>query len=309
MNVFFCRTVVWMSGKVSIINWKSRFLSSPFSFQSQQMRAVSSPSLCESPLDPIKFSKKPRRDEIVATAVDTHQSTSFNNNNNHNNNNHTSTSVLQKFRKTFSNLKGKSSVSTSSGATAIGAMNGGPNHVTTNSSVANAAPVSINCSTHSMVNASNAAFDNADIIKYRFGPLIWRTSKERRKTKHHRRDKCNSGDSGIQVELENDENLPNDMIDSLDASPSPFNVRVRRANSAKVAASNSMALMARARILKRNDSNTDTRPYLRSIPGRSLSQPYGLNQIAPCKWSVYVFPFVTHWFPLSFSSFSFCEFG
>lgn len=41
----------------------------------------------------------------------------------------------------------------------------------------------------------------------RFGPLVWRTSKERRKTKTHRRDKCNSGDSGIQVELENDENL------------------------------------------------------------------------------------------------------
>lgn len=41
----------------------------------------------------------------------------------------------------------------------------------------------------------------------RFGPLVWRSSKERRKTKSHRRDKCNSGDSGIQVELENDENL------------------------------------------------------------------------------------------------------
>lgn len=168
------------------------------------------------------------------------------------------------------------------GGTSIASMNGS-NHVTANSSSA-AAAASINGhNAHPMVNATNSAFDNADIIKYRFGPLIWRTSKERRKTKHHRRDKCNSGDSGIQVELENDENLPNDMIDSLDASPSSFNVRVRRANSAKVGASNSMALMARARILKRNDSNTD-KPYLTSsIPGRSLSQPYGLNQIAPCK--------------------------
>lgn len=235
------------------------------------MRAVSSPSLCESPLDPIKFSKKPRRDEIVANAVDTHQSTSKNINSNNNN---TSTSVLQKFRKTFSNLKGKSSINSISGTS---------NYVTTNSSASATAAASINSGTHSMVNATNLPFDNADIIKYRFGPLIWRTSKERRKTKHHRRDKCNSGDSGIQVELENDENLPNDMIDSLDASPSSFNVRVRRANSAKVAASNPMALMARARILKRNDSNID-KPYLTSsIPGRSLSQPYGLNQIAPCK--------------------------
>lgn len=170
--------------------------------------------------------------------------------------------------------------------TSIGSMHGS-NHMTSNStgpgSAAAAVAASINCSSHSMVNATNPAFDNADIIKYRFGPLIWRTSKERRKTKHHRRDKCNSGDSGIQVELENDENLPNDMIDSLDASPSSFNVRVRRANSAKVAASNSMAMMTRARILKRNDSSCDNKPYLTSIPGRSLSQPYGLNQIAPCK--------------------------
>lgn len=166
----------------------------------------------------------------------------------------------------------------------------GSSHVTTNASGAAAAAIaatsSINNGAHSMVNATNSAFDNADIIKYRFGPLIWRTSKERRKTKHHRRDKCNSGDSGIQVELENDENLPHDMIDSLDASPSAFNVRVRRANSAKVGASNPMALMARARILKRNDSNID-KPYLTSsIPGRSLSQPYGLNQIAPCKYRI-----------------------
>lgn len=54
----------------------------------------------------------------------------------------------------------------------------------------------------------------------RFGPLVWRTSKERRKTKTHRRDKCNSGDSGIQVELENDENLseniPSQQMVNLD---------------------------------------------------------------------------------------------
>lgn len=48
---------------------------------------------------------------------------------------------------------------------------------------------------------------NIETFFHRFGPLVWRTSKERRKTKTHRRDKCNSGDSGIQVELENDENL------------------------------------------------------------------------------------------------------
>lgn len=50
-------------------------------------------------------------------------------------------------------------------------------------------------------------FDRFNNVHIRFGPLIWRSSKERRKTKSYRRDKCNSGDSGIQVELENDENL------------------------------------------------------------------------------------------------------
>lgn len=44
---------------------------------------------------------------------------------------------------------------------------------------------------------------------------MWRTSKERRKTKSYRRDKCNSGDSGIQVELENDENLSENIQHSM----------------------------------------------------------------------------------------------
>ncbi|XP_031618634.1 uncharacterized protein LOC116337843 [Contarinia nasturtii] len=227
-----------------------------------QMRAVSSPSLCENPLDTVKCSKKPRRDEVVQT-VETHPPIS---------NPTSTTSVLQKFRKTFSNLKGKSS-SIGSNNGPLGPVNGS-NHVSNNSSIG-----SINSNnTHSMISTTNPSFDNADIIKYRFGPLIWRTSKERRKTKHHRRDKCNSGDSGIQVELENDENVSNDVTDCLDASPS-FNVRVRRANSAKIA-SNSMASAAKARVLKRNDCGSD-KLYLTTIPGRSLSQPFGLNQIAP----------------------------
>lgn len=57
-------------------------------------------------------------------------------------------------------------------------------------------------------------------VKYRFGPLIWRSSKERRKTKFNRSDKCNSGDSGIQIELDGDENCTrilsmNNTINSL----------------------------------------------------------------------------------------------
>jgi hypothetical protein len=36
----------------------------------------------------------------------------------------------------------------------------------------------------------------------RFGPLVWRSSKERKKAKKAARNaKCNSGDSGIQIEV------------------------------------------------------------------------------------------------------------
>lgn len=37
---------------------------------------------------------------------------------------------------------------------------------------------------------------------HRFGPLVWRSSKERKKSnKAARNAKCNSGDSGIQIEV------------------------------------------------------------------------------------------------------------
>lgn len=39
-------------------------------------------------------------------------------------------------------------------------------------------------------------------FSFRFGPLIWRTSKERKRmNKAARSAKCNSGDSGIQIEV------------------------------------------------------------------------------------------------------------
>lgn len=218
------------------------------------MRAVSSPSMCENQLETVKCPKKPRHDENVPT-VEPNQTT-----------NNTTSSVLQKFRKTFSNLKGRSSASS-------GTMPQ-TNQVTSNScTTVNNVPVA-------SVPAATCN-EGTDIAKYRFGPLIWRTSKERRKTKHHRRDKCNSGDSGIQVELENDEGtISNDVTDScLDTSPS-FNVRVRRANSAKVS-SNTLASAVKTRVLKRNEGVDKL--YLTPIPSRSLSQPYGLNQITSCK--------------------------
>ncbi|KAL1464597.1 hypothetical protein WDU94_004227, partial [Cyamophila willieti] len=73
--------------------------------------------------------------------------------------------------------------------------------------------------------------------KFRFGPLIWRSSKERRKGKKaSRNQKCNSGDSGIQIEMvgrgtgdssesHDTDNLADEEI--LDDTYSPLVVRRR----------------------------------------------------------------------------------
>lgn len=223
------------------------------------MRAVSSPSLSESPLETTKIAKKSRNDENTLPPNHQHNHHHHNNNNNSSHHptssQHVSASVLQKFKKTFSNLKGKSSSVQS-------------NQPTTHSS----APLNNgNSGTIALAGSGDSA---ADVTKYRFGPLVWRSSKERRKTKHHRRDKCNSGDSGIHVELENDENnVGNDVTDSMDTSPS-FNVRVRRANSAKVTSS-TLASTVKARALRKTEMLG--RQYS-PLPSRSLSQPFGLNQ-------------------------------
>lgn len=113
-----------------------------------------------------------------------------------------------------------------------------------------------------------------ETASYRFGPLVWRSSKERRKTKHQRRDKCNSGDSGIQVELDNEDMMQgSDSIDAA-ASPTPYTMNVRRANSVKMQGSSSSV---KARALKRNEifERSNSTP----IPNRTLSHPSGLDQL------------------------------
>lgn len=211
------------------------------------MRAVSSPSLTDNPMESTKIAKKSQNDE-----------NSLPHNNNISNHQTSSGSVLQKFKKTFSNLKAKTSSVQS-------------NQLTTHSS----APLNNGNNGNNANNGTVLGGDSAsDVTKYRFGPLVWRSSKERRKTKHHRRDKCNSGDSGIHVELENDENnVGNDVTDSMDTSPS-FNARVRRANSAKVT-STTLASTVKSRAMRKTDMLG--RRYS-PLPSRSLSQPFGLNQ-------------------------------
>lgn len=103
------------------------------------------------------------------------------------------------------------------------------------------------------VQHTDFAMADADSV-YHFGPLKWRSSKERRKVKQLRRDKCNSGDSGIHVEHDNDsesnENVP------------PMSIR--RINSAKD---------------QKMKMNRFDRKQIRSLKGKSASQPNGLNTL------------------------------
>lgn len=221
--------------------------------QSKQMRAISSPSLSENPLEIIKYDKKNHQHDENLHINETHQS-------------NLSASVLQKFKKTFSHLKGKSTTATTGNALTIAPSN-----------------LSVHTVAATLPLTMSETLSN-DTAKYRFGPLIWRSSKERRKTKHHRRDKCNSGDSGIQVELDNDDGHMHDMVDSTDTSPS-FNVRVRRANSAKVTSNTTLMPSLKLKAVRKNDTN-DRLYATATLPGRSLSQPYGLNQIVRRKYII-----------------------
>lgn len=91
-------------------------------------------------------------------------------------------SVIQRFKKTFTNFKSYSPTAVSAAA------NISPS----------AAPSPKSSPSHTTAAAIAGEMDSNG--KYRFGPLVWRSSKERKKT--NRRDKCNSGDSGIQVEID-----------------------------------------------------------------------------------------------------------
>lgn len=124
--------------------------------------------------------------------------------------------VLQKFKRTLTNFnKHQQSTGTTAGsqhhqhqpqhhASTTGLATSSPAS-DSNNTTASAAPVSGSFLMPDTEMSTSTDVTDASSNKYRFGPLVWRSSKERRKTKYNRRDKCNSGDSGIQIELENDE--------------------------------------------------------------------------------------------------------
>ncbi|XP_055912249.1 uncharacterized protein LOC129946187 [Eupeodes corollae] len=253
-----------------------------------QIRAVSSPSLSDHPLDAntrnnnhneYKASGKDATHSLTSSSLSTTTATTTATNavlvNGHRGGNTTSSSttngsagVLQKFKRTFSNFNkqsnGGSNSSSNSSATAS-ASAPSTNTVTTQSQLLQQIPVPV------LEMSDNTA-------KYRFGPLIWRSSKERRKTKYNRRDKCNSGDSGIQIELENDETFAGMEINGASLTSTPKS-RIRRANSAKATSSPTSALTAKAKALKKIESY-DSRMVPTSLPARrSLSQPSGLDRV------------------------------
>ncbi|XP_052872261.1 uncharacterized protein LOC128277778 [Anopheles cruzii] len=185
-----------------------------------------------------------------------------------------SESVLQKFRKTFSHFKTSK----------------------TTASPVNGAGVSLELQTNSVASMSvddklqqSAAQQQQQTHHHhRFGPLIWRSSKERRKTKSHRRDKCNSGDSGIQVELDNDADqqlllqhlhpLDHNGVSSHGGGP------VRRANSAKVSTNSGTSGISSSALrhklsLKGKDKENISGNGGPRLSGKSLSQPSGLDCI------------------------------
>lgn len=213
------------------------------------MRAVSSPSLSENPVETTSTVNTSKNDPASAAVAHTIDS-------NHNGaatgadlqaNGHGS--VLQKLKNTLSHLKGSSKSTTASVSGTATTMN-----------------------------------SSTDSTTYRFGPLVWRSSKERRKAKHHRRDKCNSGDSGIQVELDAEDMMQtNDSVEA--SSPSAtYTAQVRRANSAKVQSSSSSST-ARGKLIRKNESGSHTNTT--TTPGRSLSQPSGLDRIPKRKFCLF----------------------
>ncbi|XP_037719674.1 uncharacterized protein LOC119553388 isoform X2 [Drosophila subpulchrella] len=236
---------------------------------SQQIKAVSSPTLSEplSESSPLKT--------VECTDVATTGSSSVGSGG-------VGLGVLQKFKRTLNNFNSKNQmhITPLTTPTAGGNLTKAKTSPTTPNVSITAAPATTSAS------EPGAEGGDASSGKYRFGPLIWRTSKERRKTKYNRKDKCNSGDSGIQIELEQDEHYSRALTVSVQretAAPVSTNgtssaadpkVRsIRRTNSAKTTSIFGPFTVR----TKHARSDKVEREAPESLPTRSLSQPNGLE--------------------------------
>lgn len=264
------------------------------------MRAVSSPSLTENPIENI-IKNKPTTTTTANTINDNCNDMTnrvINNQQQHHQRpvkiplNGTNTniivvdkqqqaassgSVLQKLKNTFSHLKGKSAAVT----------------------------ITSDCDAQQQQQQTSTNASSSS-LSYRLGPLVWRSSKER-KNKQYRNDKCNSGDSGIQCELDlgtttsSSTTIGQQQItrtslssrNSRDTSP-PLNLPVRRANSAKEqssslsspppAATTSSMTKSLSRIQYQQQQQQQQKTAIElSMPlsKRSYSQPSSLDRIPP----------------------------
>nr|XP_017091085.2 uncharacterized protein LOC122320930 isoform X3 [Drosophila bipectinata] len=253
---------------------------------SQQMRAVSSPTLSEPPpTSQPKPNPKPDEGSEAATGSTNAGGGSGGG----------GLGVLQKFKRTFNNFNNKNQLNISPLPPSAGSQAKGKSSPTTTTPIVSiTAPPPANAATGATV-ANEPVNDGGDGSsgKYRFGPLIWRTSKERRKTKFNRRDKCNSGDSGIQIELEQDEHYSRVLAigngQGGDRASAPVSgcsgqagadakIRsIRRTNSAKASSLLGRGPIAlKSRNAKLLNEKTE-REAPESLPTRSLSQPNGLE--------------------------------
>ncbi|XP_030760452.1 uncharacterized protein LOC115885626 [Sitophilus oryzae] len=132
----------------------------------------------------------------------------------------TAESVLQKFRKTFSLRFPQRKLSKDSCGSEDTASEANPSEEDSSP-----AHVPSAASSGGRLNADSEGQEEhtAGDQKYRFGPLIWRTSKERKKlNKAARSAKCNSGDSGIQIEIPSGGGAAGDSSESHDTDGAPF---------------------------------------------------------------------------------------
>ncbi|KRK00668.1 uncharacterized protein LOC6532220 isoform X3 [Drosophila yakuba] len=236
---------------------------------SQQIKAVSSPTLSE------PCSEEQPQKAVESTEVASAGSSGGSG----------GLGVLQKFKRTLNNFNSKNQMHISPLSPAAVGSNHPKAKTSPTTPTVSIAPSA------TTTTAGDPGSEGGDTSsgKYRFGPLIWRTSKERRKTKYNRRDKCNSGDSGIQIELEQDEQYSRAMAVGRQDEPRAFVLTngaglskmraIRRTNSAK--ASNLLGpFIVKTKIAKHlniGESEKAERKAPESLPTRSLSQPNGLE--------------------------------
>ncbi|XP_064539377.1 uncharacterized protein RhoGEF3 isoform X7 [Drosophila montana] len=260
--------------------------------KSQQMRAISSPALTGSVISP-----KYLQDEFAEArelTKDAAATTEASFDCGIVEGNQTSLGVLQKFKRTLHNLNNRNQLQITPLHTgAVVNADTKPMPINPMVSITVPAPVVDN----KIDPTDNCGVDTSS-AKYRFGPLIWRSSKERRKTKFNRRDKCNSGDSGIQIELELDEQYMRTLASgqpraaSALTNPSSAMDRkartIRRCHSAKAS-----TIMEQAAVqppvnnqLNKGSICNIEREAPESLPTRSLSQPSGLEIYGKCRTDI-----------------------